>query len=89
MKGVEPELGIKVTSVAQHICTGFRDDRCMERGLGSLTEQLLSIDGISKAVVGIELARAMDLEIGDLIKVTTPVESLALEAMHRNRCALE
>ena len=73
VKGVEPELGIKVTSVAQHICTGFRDDRCMERGLGSLTEQLLSIDGISKAVVGIELARAMDLEIGDLIKVTTPV----------------
>ena len=33
----------------------------------------MSIDGISKAVVGIELARAMDLEIGDLVKVTTPV----------------
>ena len=73
VKGVSPELGVRVTSVAEHLCGSYQDRRCQERGLGNLTEQLLSIDGVAKAVVGIELARELNLSVGDLVKVTTPV----------------
>ena len=73
VKGVSPELGVKVTSVSQHLCSQYQNDTCQERGLGKLNEQLLSIDGIAKAVVGIELARELKLAVGDLVKVTTPV----------------
>ena len=73
VKGVSPELGVKVISVSQHLCRQYHNDTCQERGLGKLNEQLLSIDGIAKAVVGIELARELKLAVGDLVKVTTPV----------------
>ena len=73
VKGVLPDEGVKVTSVGQHLCESFVDNACHRRGLGNLTEQLLSIDGIAKAVVGIELARSLELAVGDLVKVTTPV----------------
>lgn len=73
VKGVSPELGIKVTSVGEHICAAYRSADCIGRGQGDLAERLLSIDGVAKAVVGIELARSLKLEIGDLVTVTTPV----------------
>jgi len=73
VKGVSPDDGIKVTSVGDHICVEYRANESVGRGQGNLAERLLSIDGVAKAVVGIELARSLNLEIGELVTVTTPV----------------
>ncbi|MDP7039423.1 MAG: ABC transporter permease [Myxococcota bacterium] len=76
LKGLDPDTAHKVTSVAENICVPraktcvpFKDSKVST----ILGEMLHTKNKLPQIIVGIQLFRKLGLNIGDTLKLTTPV----------------
>ena len=76
LKGLDPKSAHRVTSVAENICSvqGTKCTHVEQSQTSSVLDSMLSTsNGLPQIIVGVQLFHKLGLEVGDTLKLTTPV----------------